>query len=156
MSPMIPVDPNQLPVEFEVIPEDSTVHGLIREFKVADKTDKGGNNYGVLTWEVVIPSEFEGRQLTDNYVGFQGVVDITMTDAQRRRAMERGIRFNQICACIKLSPDTVPCNPMTEDEIDEVNQFLNDQFVGQEGDFIVSVDTYKGRKNNKIKMYLLP
>ena len=156
MSPLIPTDPDKLQIEFETIPEDTIVHAIISDFKIADKTDKNDKHYGVLSWEVVTPLEWEGRQLTDNYVGFQGLEDPTMSDGQRRRALEAGIRFNMICACIKLKPSSVPSNPIADDDVEEINQYLQDEFVGQEGDFSVSVDTYKGRKNNKIKMYLLP
>lgn len=157
MSPMIPTDPDSLPLEYEVVPDETLVRGVIREFKVAEKTDKNGKHYGSLTWEVITPIEYEGRQLTDNYVGFQDEIDPTMNDGQKRRSLEKGIKFNRICACVGLKPSMIPSNPITTpDELDEVNQFLADEFIGQEGDFNVYIDTYKGRKNNKIRDYFLP
>lgn len=156
MTPMIPSSPEDLPLEYEVIPEDTPCRGVIREFKIAEKTDKNNKHYGVILWEIITPVEFEGRQITDNYVGFQDFVDSLMSDSQRRRALEHGIQFNRVCAGIRIKPSMIPCNPMTPNEVPKVNEFLSEEFVGQEGDFSVSVDVYKGRKNNKIKEYFLP
>src|SRR3990167_591781 len=116
MSPLIPTNPDDLPVEYETIPEDTVIHGIIRDFKIAEKTDKKDNHYGVITWEVITPTEFQGRQLSDNYVGFQGEALPNMSDGERRRNLEKGIRFNRVAACVGIKLESVPSNPI--DDVD--------------------------------------
>lgn len=157
--PLVPRNPDDIPTQFEVIPDDTQVKCVIREAKLADKLDKRDNGYAIFEYEVMSPPEWEGRKLTDNYVGFPDPESPTMSASQRRRAMEKGIRLSQIIHSFNVPTDGVtPENPIdlsNEVEKDEINGWLQN-FVGCEGEMSVSVDVYQGRPNNKIKMYLLP
>lgn len=153
MSPMIPKGEQDLPVVYEVMNEDTIVRAVCRSAKVADKTDKNNKHYAVFEWEVLTPQEFEGRNITDNYVAFMDELTPDMSDAQRRKALERGVRFNRITASCGVKLDMIPTNPV--DDLDEVNQFLEDNFVGAESEFTVSINEFQGRKSNKVKEYLI-
>ena len=68
--PLIPRDPNvPRTVEFTVAPEDTIVKAVIREASLATKVDKSDNAYSVFKFEILSP-EWEGREVTDFYVGF--------------------------------------------------------------------------------------
>lgn len=110
MSPIIPANPDELSTTFEVMDETLTYEGIIKKCHMAQ--DKNQTPYlAIDEIEVIMPPEWMGKRVSDNYIRIPGVITPDMTIAQRRQVKDDGVKLGRICAAFKppipLSTETL-------------------------------------------------
>lgn len=136
----IPINPADLPVETEPLPDDITYEGTISNVGGV-AVDKNGNDYFGIKIEITQPEEWKGRVIGDNYIALPRTPDPDMDARQRRRALESGVRLGRLCRSAKFNPGARPWD--------------TDELVGQEVTFTVRNDEYQGRLVPKVNDYLI-
>lgn len=65
---IIPIDMDEVPTSRRPLDESLTYRVVIRDIGVAPKKDKNGQQYLKVDTEVLVPDEWKGRHVGDNYV----------------------------------------------------------------------------------------
>lgn len=140
--PVIPVNPEDYPTDYEPLDESITYKVTVRAFDFAPKLDKNGNEYLNATLEVLEPETFMGHRINEPYIGIPLPITADMNEGERYKARRSGIKFAQFSKCfgIKSGPDGI----------------ITEAALGAVGWVSIQNETYQGRKNSKIKDYLFP
>lgn len=140
--PKIPVNTTDLPTEFTVLEEDTPYETFIKELRLVGAFSqetgefepilaKNGDPYMKMTLEVLQPEEFKGKRIFVNYIGIN----------------ESNVYFGKFMACFK-----VPCDP---DGINFDDEGLAVDAIGCQGIVTTTIDTYEGKKQSRLKDYML-
>src|SRR5262245_18823848 len=131
--PGIPLNPQDLPTEWQEWDEKLTYEGtIINQGKGIDKNE---TDYISLTVEVTSPEEYEGLTVKDNYIPILGIPE-NASAAKRRRAMNQLVQLGQICRATGW-----------EDPIDVSDP---PDFVGRSLKFMIRNEPYQNRMLPKI------
>lgn len=131
--PKIPVNIAQLPTEFTILDESLVYHGVIRECKLSEETDKNGDWYltGIQV-EVLEPEEFRGKRAFSNY--------ICIPDGAAAET-DRGVVLGRFIKCFKVPYDAEGLDPADA--------------IGCEGEFTAKTEKYQGRKSSRVNEFLI-
>lgn len=130
--PKIPVAINEMPTDLPPMDESIPYHGIVRSCRLADETDKNGNSYLTdIRIEVLDPEEFKGRSAFMNYL----VVPMKRITSELELGLPRFIKAFRI--------------PYDDDGFDP------SEAIGCEGDFLVRMEEYQGRKSARVADFLL-
>ena len=137
--PNIPVNVDDLPTDYDPLPDDISYRGVIRSLEIKGP-DKNGDDYLKVSLEVTEPEEWAGRRTTDNYIGIPGDLD-ALSGPALRQAREKGVRLARFIKAFKI--------PYSSKGID------TDAAIGCEGAFTVKVEMYQDRPMSKPNDYLI-
>jgi hypothetical protein len=140
MSPVIPVNPDDYPTEFEPLDESITYKVALRAFDFSPKLDKNGNEYLNGMVEVVEPEIYAGTRLRIIYVAVPQAITPDMTEGQRFQARRSGMTYAQVCKCFNI--------------VSGANGIDTDAALGNTGWVSIENETYQGRKQSRIKEFL--
>jgi hypothetical protein len=138
--PIIPVNPEDYPTDFEPLDESITYKVVLRALDFASKLDKNGNEYLNGVVEVVEPEAFAGVRLRIPYIGMPIPITSDMNEGERFRARRSGMMLAQVCKCFDIQS--------TANGID------TDAALGNTGWIAVEGEVYQGRKQTRIKEFL--
>lgn len=135
--PSIPINPSDLPTEWEPWVDSLTYEGVITQ--QGEGIDKNGTKYISITVEVAAPEEYEGMTVKDNYIP---IVEIPEGGpaAKRRRAMNQLVQLGLLCKATGYDEPFDIENPP--------------DFVGRQVKFLIRNEIYQNRLMPKIDKYL--
>ncbi|SRR6266436_5768726 len=140
--PKIPVSIDNLSTSYTLLDTAIPYNGIVRKCRLADKTDKSGNNYLTgIEIEVIEPEEWRGKTVFVNYICLPSEISANMGVAERRKAEDQGVMLARFVKAFKV--------PYTDEGIDP------DDCVGCEGQFTVKEGEYNGKPKTEIDDFLI-
>lgn len=137
----IPVNISNLPTEYTPLDENISYQVVIRECKLADKTDKNGLQYLTgIKLEVTEPAEWQGRNIFVNYLAIPPAITPGMPLSDRLACEDAGVPLARFFACFKIPHDAEGFDPL--------------EAIGCEGEVTVKTEEYQGRKSSRVSEFL--
>lgn len=139
--PLIPTNPNDLPLESTPMDEDIVYRAIVKELNLADKLDRKGNQYLQSEYEVIEPEVWRGKTVNENYIGIPPKITPDMSEGDRRKAQDAGVRLGRLLAALKIKGDSTG--------------FKTEDAIGREIEFTIRNEDYNGRKVPRVNDYLI-
>lgn len=136
----IPVNVNDLPTNRIAL--DEGLHYTAAIFQVDPvKQDRNGDSYFSVGFQIVEPVDCAGERLFDAYIPVPSETNGSMSPGERRRVLNRAVKFSRFARCFKLS------QPDGSVELDDI--------IGKVGAITIKNEEFEGNIRARVANYLI-